>query len=349
LTVLETLPRAFALAPVRPRLRESPEDFRVEEIALAQPVGNGQHVWLQIEKRGCNTEWVARQLASLAGVSGRDVGFAGMKDRNAVATQWFSVDLKGGAEPDWDRLDDALTLRACVRHRVKLRRGALGGNRFQIVLRGFGIAHRAWLEARVAKMAVQGVPNYFGPQRFGQGGANLEGARALFGGASIRSRHKRGLYLSAARAHIFNQVLARRVALGEWDVIVPGDAVMARGNARAFLHHQCREAQEGLLERQRAAGQLHPSGPLWGRGVPGAVGYARALELDVAERFGELTQGLARAGLDQERRALRLMVADIEFRWLSASEEGDVVISFSLPKGCFATSVLRELSCEEAR
>ena len=115
--MLETLPRAFALAPVRPRLRESPEDFRVEEIALAQPVGNGQHVWLQIEKRGCNTEWVARQLASLAGVSGRDVGFAGMKDRNAVATQWFSVDLKGGAEPDWDRLDDALTLRACVRHR----------------------------------------------------------------------------------------------------------------------------------------------------------------------------------------------------------------------------------------
>ena len=347
---LPILPRAFPPAPCAPGIRERAEDFRVFELALHEPSGEGQHVWLEVEKVGCNTEWVARTLASFAGVQSRDVGFAGMKDRNAVTTQWFSVDLKGAPEPDWEQLNvEGVTIKVHQRHRSKLRRGALEGNRFEVTLRALGTSRQGWLATRLELIGARGVPNYFGPQRFGHDGSNLAAARMLFADKPVRSRHKRGIYLSAARAEIFNRVLARRVALGSWAIVVPGDALIAPGNARAFLHHRCREAQRGELEWGLTQGAIHPSGPLWGKGNPTAVGYARELEISVAETYSDLADGLVKAGLTQERRALRVVPAGIEVRWLEPPYEADAVVSFSLPKGSYATAVLRELSCEEAR
>jgi len=161
---------AWGGPPASGRLRSTPEDFLVYEIPLVEPAGEGEHVWLLIRKRQENTEQVARCLARLAGVTQRDVSYAGLKDRNAVTEQWFSVYLPGGSEPEWSALDSAsVTLLRCAWHHRKLRRGALRGNAFRIRVRNIS-GDRPSLDRRLREVAAGGVPNYFGEQRFGRGG-----------------------------------------------------------------------------------------------------------------------------------------------------------------------------------
>lgn len=341
----DSLPRAFELSPGVGRFRELPEDFRVDELEMTEPTGDGQHVWLNVEKMCSNTEWVARELANLAGVRVRDVGYAGMKDRYAITTQWFSVDLQGRPEPDWGRLcDGGFIVKKVTRHRRKLRRGELRGNRFRIRLRGFGSQNSKWLSKRMEVLSRHGLPNYFGPQRFGVRGSNLERAREVFRGSALPSRYLLGIYLSAARAQLFNMLLSARVKLGVWAVVVPGDAVLSPHNARAFLHHRCREAREGRLESLVFSGSLHPSGPLWGRGLPPSVGYARALELRAVELSAELRAGLESYFVGHDRRSLRVMLNAPAVTWMHPPNGDDVVVEFSLSKGAYATAVLRELA-----
>ncbi len=332
---VDDLPFAHGGPPLAGRLRAVPEDFQVTEILGYEADGDGEHAWLDVEKRGANTAWVARELARFAGVPPRAVGYAGLKDRHAVTRQAFSVQMAGRAEPDWSAFPPAeVRILSASRHRRKLKRGALAGNAFRLGVRAVeGDAARA--EAVLAAIAAQGVPNYFGEQRFGRDGANVERARAMFAGRRV-DRDTRSLLLSAARSRIFNAVLAGRVRQGQWNRAVPGDIWCLEGS-RAWFGP---EPFDATLQRRLEEGDIHPSGPLWGRGEPPTGDQARALERAVAGEWAALAEGLAAQGLEQARRPLRLLPREMRWHWPDADR---LVLEFRLPAGCYATAVLREI------
>jgi tRNA pseudouridine13 synthase len=318
-------------------LRSRPEDFQVEERMEIVPSGAGEHLWIKVRKRGFNTDYVARLLARGAGVVRRDVGYAGMKDRHAVTEQWFSLHLAGRPDPDWRGLPEGVEIVEAARHQRKLKTGAHAGNCFTLVLRDCRGEPQA-LQARLESMARDGVPNYFGEQRFGRNGANLAHARALFaGGQPPRDRHRRGLYLSAARSFLFNEVLAERVRAGSWNEILDGEACLLSGSNSFFVVDQ----PDDTLRQRLAAHDIHASGPLWGAGDPPPRLAVRALEAAVIARHEDLTRGLEAHGLRHERRALRVIPAA-----LAAEPLGDDCwrLRFCLPAGSYATAVVRELA-----
>lgn len=333
------LPHAHGGPPGAGRLRATPADFVVEERLGFAPDGEGEHRLLRVRKVGANTEWVARRLAAFAGVPVGAVGWAGLKDRHAVTTQWFSVPVANRPEPDWAAAgadDDGFRVVEVHRHRRKLRRGALAGNRFRLRV-GSLSGDRAALDERLAQIAERGVPNYFGEQRFGRGEANLARASALFEGRVGRvDRHRRGLWLSAARAQLFNEVLAERVIRGDWDRPLVGDRMQLAGS---HSHFAAESIDETLRARTRV-GDIAPTGPLWGRGALPSGGEPARLEGEVAAAFPLWVQGLEAAGLEQERRALRLRPLDVAWHWPDAQV---LELVFELPAGAYATAVLREL------
>lgn len=318
-------------------IRSAPEDFRVDEQLGMEPAGEGEHLWVQLRKRGENTAYVAGLLARLAGLPRRAVGYAGRKDRHAVTTQWFSLHLPGRPDPPGlAQLPPGLELLRAVRHRRKLQVGALKANRFELVLREVS-AEREALERRLAEVAVRGVPNYFGTQRFGRDGGNVEAARAWFRGERrVRERDRRSLLLSAARAQLFNAVLAERVWRGCWDRLLTGDVMILDGRRSFFAA----APDDAALQDRLAAGEVHPSGPLWGRGGPVVTDDAAALESAVIGREPLLARGLEEAGVEAGRRALRVIPRGLSWGWLDAST---LRLSFTLPAGSYATAVLAEL------
>jgi tRNA pseudouridine13 synthase len=304
---------------------------------LLEPDGEGEHVWLWIRKRNENTPWVAGQLAKFAGVHPRLVSYAGLKDRRAVTEQWFSVQMPGRAAPDWEALNsDTVTVLRHVRHSRKLRRGALKGNRFRIMLREIE-GDFAGLEKRLTLAGSEGVPNYFGEQRFGRDGSNLHDAQRLFANPALRfSRNKRSLALSAARSLLFNQVLSRRVSAATWNTPIDGDAMQLDGSHSYFIA----ESIDAELMTRVHSQDVHPTGPLHGRGDNPAQGACRTLEHAVLADYTDWCAGLEAAGLKQERRALRLKAQGLAWQRYGAT---DLQLEFSLPAGAYATCVLREL------
>lgn len=327
-------PPALGAPPVAGVIRTRPEDFRVREVLPFEPDGEGGHWLLYVRKTGCNTGWAATQLAGAARVPPRDVGYAGLKDRHAVTEQWFSVPATPGVDRFPDVTAEGLEVLAAARHRRKLRRGALSGNRFEIVVRELR-GETGALEERLEALRSGGSPNYFGPQRFGRGGRNLDLARQLFSGRRLK-RRDRGFAISAARSAIFNRVLSRRVGDGSWARLRDGDIAMLDGSRSVFDVPQVDEALTG----RAASMDVHPTGPLWGEGPPGTSGTVLELEEEVAAEFGELAAGLAGTRLSQERRALRCRIKG--FSW--ALEDDVLRLAFELPAGSFATSLLAELA-----
>lgn len=363
--------------PLRARFRVHPEDFEVEEILGFEPDGEGEHLWLWIEKRGANTPWVAGALSRWAGVPASAVSFAGMKDRHAVTRQWFNVHLPRRIAPDDDPVIEGVRVLRRAWHGRKLKRGTHRGNRFGIVLRDVeGDVDES--ERRLAEIATQGVPNTFGDQRFGRDGGNLEAARRWL--ADERPRRlphdRRGLLLSAARSHLFNLVLAERMRRGDWNLGVAGDCFQLDGSGSWF------GPEAGItpeLDERIAAGDIHPTGPLWGAGEPPTILAAREIETAIAAAEPGLCGGLARFDLRQERRALRVFPRGFAWSWLDpASRRGDTAtdaardgvapvdpertpspssagtpapnaappalhLRFELPRGSFATAVIASL------
>lgn len=331
------LPRAHGAPALTARFRASPEDFRVEEIDAFEASGSGEHLLLTVEKRGMNTAFAAKRIAQWAGVPEAAVGYAGLKDRHAVTRQRFSVHLPGREVPGIAALvSDDLSVLKSERHAKKLPRGALSGNRFVLTLRDV-VADRDAAEIRLRAIAARGVPNYFGEQRFGRDGGNIAEALAMFSGRRMR-REQRSLLLSAARSELFNRVLARRVADGSWERGLEGEVWMLDGSRSVFGPEPWSDA----LAARLAAFDIHPSGPLWGAG--GLRSEAAARELEEAALAGEtalaLRAGLEKAGLKQERRALRLKPQALAWAWPA---DGVVELRFELPAGAYATVVLREL------
>ncbi len=332
----DTLPFACRRPVLTAVLRVAPEDFVVEEILGYEADGDGEHVLLTVEKRGANTDWVARELARFAGVAPVAVGYAGLKDRHALTRQAFSVQLAGRPEPDWTAFPhEEVRVLASARHRRKLKRGALSGNRFVLVLRDVQ-GDRDAAERTLAAIAARGVPNYFGEQRFGHGGGNVERARAMFGGRRV-DRNTRSMLLSAARSHIFNAALAERVRRGDWDRPLDGEVWCLHGSHSWFGP----EPWTPVPAQRLAAGDIHPSGPLWGRGDLPTTDAVAAIEQAVADAAPDLAAGLVAAGLEQDRRPLRLRPAGLGWHWHG---DGALELEFALPPGAYATVVVRELA-----
>lgn len=333
----QPLPRAHGDAVLSARIRATPEDFLVEELPGFEPSGSGEHLLLTIEKRGMNTVFAAKRLAQWARVPEMSVSYAGLKDRHAVTRQRFSVHLPKKVAPDITLLDsDELRVLEHTWHSRKLPRGALAGNRFVLVLRDVQ-GDREAIGQRLQAMAQRGVPNYFGEQRFGRGGDNVAQALAMFAGRRVR-REERTLLLSAARSELFNRVLAARVHAGNWDSALEGEVWSLAGSRSVFGP----EPFTDELARRLAAFDIHPSGPLWGRGELRTRAAAADIEMrSLADANAlALRAGLESAGLEQERRALRLCPVDLRWEWL---DDASLQLAFSLPPGAYATVVLAEL------
>ncbi|HEV2607786.1 MAG TPA: tRNA pseudouridine(13) synthase TruD [Xanthomonadaceae bacterium] len=342
------MPSAFGDAVLTASIRTEPEDFFVEELLAFEASGAGEHLLLTIEKRGMNTAFVAKRIAAWAGVAEMAVGYAGMKDRHAVTRQRFSVQLPGREAPDIATLESddpgsspgqVLRVLAADRHARKLQRGALRGNRFVLRLRGI-VGERVSIDERLCTLKVQGFPNYFGEQRFGHGGGNLDAARQMFAGKRVK-REQRGILLSAARSELFNRVLGARVADGSWNTGLPGELWMLDGTHSIFGPEPDPAA---LAERARTQ-DIHPTGPLWGRGALRTDADCCAIEETVLDDATDFCIGLEKAGLNQERRALRTPARSLAWEW---HHGGTLELAFELPAGSYATSLLSAIGrCED--
>lgn len=319
------------------------DDFQVTEDLGYEPTGDGEHQYVFIEKENTNTAFLAEQLARYTGLPLRQVTYAGRKDKYAVTRQWFGLHAPG--KPDFDFSDwnlEGVKVLKQTRHNKKLKTGQLKGNAFQIQLRQ--VNNIEAVEETLAQIATRGVPNYYGEQRFGvmrmndQGevmrGGNLVLAERMVQGETIRHRNKRSMALSALRSWLFNEVVSTRLAKQQFNDVLPGDALALTGSNSFFVD----DGTDSTLQQRYESGDLSPTAPQWGAGRVPSEGEAQALELAVAGAHPRVSTFLSTAGFEQERRAIKIWPEQLE--WLG---KGDTLtVSFSLPSGCFATSVLRE-------
>jgi len=366
-----TFCRAYPGLGVSARMKVLPEDFIVEEIVDIELSGEGEHCWLYIKKRSCNTEWLAKRIARFCDIPVSRVSYAGLKDRHAVTSQWFSAHLPGKETPDWQAFEQAFNIEAKTqvestevesiegesihvlkqaRHNRKLQRGALKANRFRITLRdldGPGEDLFRDLDERVSAISEQGVPNYFGEQRFGRERQNVQQARAMLSGRRRKlPRHKRSLYLSAARSWLFNMILSARVEQGSWNRRLAGDVFMLDGSSACFRDDNPDASPDGnpdgssaQLDSRLASHDIHPAIVLWGEHENMVAGAARELEMALIDTEPELRDGLIAARVKAARRASRLIPGQMQ-----GQREGDsYVLSFVLQSGAYATAVLAEL------
>ena len=309
---MDQLPSAYPRLSIAGVMRDHPEDFAVNEQLDFQPSGEGEHLFLRVQKRGLNTITVAGALAEAAGVGPEAVGYAGLKDRHAVTVQWFSVTTPRCqlALP----ADLPASILAQTRHARKLRRGQITCNEFCVRLRDVQGAPEE-IDGRLAVLRSDGVPNYFGAQRFGRDGSNVDAAWSWLSRRPRRrlSAFKRGIYISTARSLLFNAVLAERVRRDNWNVVIAGD----------------------VLDRDL------PSGPLWGRGRSAAGDASAALEAEALASYGAWLEPLEHIGLTQQRRALVALPSDMTWHW--EQDQNALRLEFALSSGSYATSVLDEL------
>jgi len=282
--------------------------FQVDEILGFEPSGEGEHLYLQIRKNGQNTIWVKEQIARQLGVKPLDIGHSGLKDRHAVTTQWLSI-YSPSRQPDLDSIDieGVDVLQSCW-HAHKLRPGMHQANRFRILVTK--VSEPQGLDKLLEQMRDHGFPNYFGEQRFGHDGNNLDHGWALLQKRKLRHHKKKAIYLSALRSFLFNQVLSARIAID-----------------------------------QEQASSLDSTGPLWGRGRLGVSEAQDEFERKTLEPWQSLCEALEFSGLNQERRQLFQSAQNLVWSW---PKKDQLLLDFSLSPGSFATAFLYELmNCTE--
>lgn len=326
-----------AFGPPKPgRYRARPEDFLVDERLDFIPEAHGEHLWLRLEKRNQTTLEMVKGISRICGVTPRDIGYSGMKDRIAVTRQWLSVHLPGREAPD--ELEASLeaigvTLLEKARHPRKLKRGVHRTNVFTLRLSGEAVQADDFVH-RWQALCDQGVPNYFGPQRFGPQGRNLQRAEALLARGWRKRDDRHGMMLSTARSFLFNELLSARLADGTWSRPIAGDTLMLDGTQSVF---DVDTVDQELMARA-AELDVHPTGVLWGVGR-GAQGAASLYETQLARQHPVLCEGLEKSAVKRARRALRMRLIKPRFTW----EAEAVLLSFALPRGSFATAVIGEL------
>ncbi|WP_019673282.1 tRNA pseudouridine(13) synthase TruD [Psychrobacter lutiphocae] len=366
LTNTGNLPQPYPAPIASASFKQTPSDFQVDEVLDIDLSGEGEHLWLLIKKTSMNTLFVAQQLAKWAKIPNRDVGYSGLKDRQAVTTQWFSLRIPKGELPKmgfaefiyqnrstaYNTADDssleALEVLKQVWHSKKLHKGAHKANRFLIRLQELVFADKQAVDSMLETIKTQGVPNYFGEQRFGRNGSNIATALEWFEQGTIhgrkphpkKSRDLQSLLLSSARSAIFNQILAKRVTNGSWNTALAGDVFNLDGSGSVFTVAQIDQEIHDRL----ASGDIHPTGPLWGINNDKVSAEAQALEQKIVNDdpiLQRLAQGLDNKQIKTMRRALRLPVSELNWSW--DEMDNTLVLDFTLATGSFATSVLANL------
>ncbi len=316
-----TFPCAYPSLNYSADFRRHPEDFRVDEILGFSFSGEGEHACFFLQKTSQNTHWVASQMAQHDHMNDNDIGFCGRKDRHAITRQWFSIyDPHRRISADNFPVIEGVTVLQSTRHCKKLRPGNHAANNFAIVLSNVYDSQEACLTEndkthfldRAVSILQQGVPNYFGPQRFGRDANNLQLAQAWFVDGVAPQRRQKSMVLSAARSWIFNQVLAERIRQQCWRQPLAGDVINEDGVS---------------------------TGPLWGRGRLPSSEAAHTIEVSVQQQFPIWCERLEYQGLQQERRPLMLSPEQIDCGW----QGNNFLLRFVLPCGAFATAVLAEL------
>lgn len=324
-------------------IRQSVNDFQVNEELSFETSGEGEHLFLLIEKRQCNTDWVAKSLQQYFQLRSQDIGYAGKKDKHAITRQWFSCHLPG-KNIDVELLEkeffsnENLKLIELTRHNKKLRKGSVLANHFTIKLTNLsGEVNNDTIDKVIKKLKTQGFPNYFGYQRFGHNAENLSKANLLLTGKiKIRSKNKKGLYLSAARSFLFNQLLSERIHLKNFTTPVSGDCFNINGSQSYFYENPItRQTIERLTN-----GEIHISGNLTSQKESATRLEARKIESDIESEFPEWIKGFQHFKMSAARRAFRVIPQNLIVNHLAKTE---MLLQFSLPSGSFATSLLREI------
>lgn len=323
------------------QIKSKPQDFLVFEANSIEFSNQGEHLYLYIEKKGHNTNSLARHLAKACGVAARNVSFAGMKDKNAITRQWFSVQLPKVDNPNQiaEKLPESTQIIHQHRHSKKLKRGQLDKNRFELILRNFQ-GERSQVEKNIAEIKKSGVPNYFGPQRFGFQMQNIEQAKHLFQEQEPKKnikRHLKSLLISASRALIFNTILAERIKNNLWNQALDGDLMQLNGSQSWFPSSQ---ATDDELQQRLKQFDIHITAPLWGEKILNPNTQAADLELDCARQHAVIKKGLEKIRANTERRAIRVLPQNLNYDWV---DKNTLKLQFDLPKGSYATSVIREI------
>lgn len=310
-------------------LKATPQDFIVEENLGFELSGEGEHLWLFVKATDMNTDFTVKQLARDFGVEKRAISYSGKKDRRAVTSQWFSIHLPG-KELAIPELHENLEVLESTRHAKKLRRGAHKDNYFKLRLSATQNIDEAAFKEKLATIAEQGYPNYFGPQRFGHGERNIEFAARAMQSRRRLKREDRDRVYSTLRSWDFNRYLSLRIGEQNWRQYLAGDLLMLSGSSSFFQP----ENWDDELSQRLETGDIHIAGLLPGKGrqqVPLSTG------LDLPNE--EMVAYLESQRVEQGVRALSVIPKDLQANICS----GEIELSFALPKGAYATSLLREL------
>jgi tRNA pseudouridine13 synthase len=325
-------PYQYGVPKASATIKGAPEHFKVDELLSFELTGEGEHVLLRIEKTGENTSFVANELARFCGVKTKDVSWAGLKDRHAVTQQWFSIHLPKH-ELDFagfEKLYPSVKILKQTRHNKKLRPGDNSGNQFSIVLSN--VSNVDDVEERLKKVIENGVPNYFGEQRFGRDRNNVTEA-ARWGRDNVRTRNqnKRSLYLSAARSWIFNQIVAERIKQNCFNSPVLGDLVQIGDELRLINEQNIGNVSsvQGVITAALAGDNALPTAQ-------------DALQLEQAQldKEPDLMALIRGNRMRHDRRAVMLKPEKLEWQW----QDNDLTLNFELESGCFATTIVRELA-----
>lgn len=335
-------PVAYAdLPPTGGKVGSTPEDFRVDEVPAYAASGKGEHQYLHVQKRLLTTPELLKRVARAVGVQERDIGFAGMKDKHAVTTQWLSVQSKTALTTELDLGPEAKVLEVS-RHDNKLRTGHLLGNRFTITLAGVHAEALQRAQAIAERLRQDGMPNYFGVQRFGHGGRNVPDALAwLARGGRSRNRFEQKLFPSVVQSELFNRYLTARLALGA-RTLLAGEVVRLEGAGAMFRVDDVAKEQPRLDARD-----LHLTGPMLGPKMRPAAADALALEQRLTAELGLDEAALGALGKNAPG-ARRDLFAPLDLTLEAATDRGEPALrlSFTLPAGGYATEVLRQLTHE---
>lgn len=312
-------------------------DFVVKEDLGFDLTGEGEHVFVYLQKCDCNTIFVAEQLAKYVGISAKLVSYAGLKDRQAVTEQWFSLHMPGQETPDFSTFHlDGCQILKVTRHNKKLKIGALKGNYFTITLRELNA--KTEIESRLILIREHGVPNYFGEQRFGRDENNLTQALKWANGEiSVKDRKKRSFYLSAARSAIFNDIVSKRIGLNLHQTVLDGDILQLDQRGSWFI---AQPQELAILQQRLLQGEINITVPMVGDSLLGTKSIAFEFEQECLQNWSKFNDLFKKERIETARRSLLLRPQHLVWQWLNDSS---IEMSFYLPSGSYATSVIREL------
>ena len=308
-------------------------DFVVKEQLGYHMSGDGEFVAVKVRKTDCNTLFVGEQLAKFAGISARNMSYAGLKDRKAITEQWFSLQMPGQPTPDFSQFSlEGVEILEVTRHQRKIRIGSLQGNHFEILLRNAEETDE--LKVRLDFLAKNGFPNYFTEQRFGRDGNNLTQAlRWTNGEINVKDRNKRSFYLSAARSEIFNLIVAKRIELGLAQQVLHGDILQLNGSHSWFMVDESEDLAQ--LQQRLAQQDVLLTAPLIGEEEKSAVDFEHEIFAQHQALFALMRQERMKAA----RRPI--LMQPQQFQW--QFEPNGLRLQFALPAGSYATALIREL------